>query len=136
MIFAVAASILLVVGLSTWAMLRRHDLRIASAVIDLRDRSMVRGMQPPPLELPLEVPRNVSRLEIYLPLASSDGPYDLRISSGRDQPLFSGTGEAKLEQGLTVLRVDLRTSLSNRGRYLLQIRKRSAEWVSFPLEVR
>jgi hypothetical protein len=136
MIFAVAASILLVVGLSTWAMLRRHDLRIASAVIDLRDRSMVRGMQPPPLELPLEVPRNVSRLEIYLPLGSSDGTYDLRISSGRDQPLFSGTGEAKLEQGLTVLRVDLRTSLSNRGRYLLQIRKRHAEWVSFPLEVR
>jgi len=134
--FAVAASILIVVGLATWAMLRQNNQQVARAVVDLRDRSIVRGVQPPPLELPLEVPRNVSRLEIYLPLGSSDGLYDLRISSGRDQPFFSGTGEAKLEQGLTVLRVDLRTSLSNRGRYLLQIRKRPAEWVSFPLEVR
>ena len=45
MIFAVAASILIVVGLATWAVLRQHNQQIARAVIELRDRSMTRGTE-------------------------------------------------------------------------------------------
>jgi len=136
MIFAVAASVLIVVGLATWAMLRRHNNEQIAAVIDLRDRSMARGIEPPPTEPPLEIPRNASHLEIFLPLGSNDGPYDLRVTTGRGELLFSGAGEAKLEQGVTTLRVDLRMSLARPGNYLLQIHRHTSEWVSFPLQIR
>ena len=136
MIFAVAASVLIVVGLATWAILRQQGPQVARAVIDLRDRSVARGTEPPPTEPPLEIPRNVSRLEIYLPLGSSEGPYDVRITSVRNEPLFLKTGDAKLNQGLTVLSVDLGASLSSPGDYLLQLRRPTAEWFSFPLHIR
>jgi hypothetical protein len=137
MIFAVAASILIVVGLASWAMLRQHNQqKMARAVLDLRDRSMARGTEPPPTEKPLEVPVNAARLEIYLPLGSSDGSYDVRIASIRGEPLLSQAGEATIEQGVTALRVDLRTPLPTRGNYVLQLRKPTAEWVSFPLHIR
>ena len=121
MIFAVAASVLIVVGLATWAMLRRHNNEQIAGVIDLRDRSMARGTEPPPTEPPLEIPRNASHLDIYLPLGSSDGPYDLRVTTVRGELLFSGPGEAKLKKGVTTLRVDLRMSLARPGNYLLEI---------------
>ena len=136
MIFAVAASVLMVVGLATWAMLRQHNQQLARAVIDLRDRSMARGTEPPPTEPPLDIPRNASHLKIYLPLGSSDGPYDVRIASIRGEPLVSGTEEAQIEQGITVLRVELRASGVAPGKYLLQIRKQASEWVSFRVQVR
>jgi hypothetical protein len=135
MIFAVAASVLIVVGLATWAMLRQHNQQMARAVVDLRDRSLARGTEPQ-TEPPLEIPRNASHLEIYLPLGSSDGSYDVRVASARGEPLFSGTGEAKLQQGSTVLRIDLGMSLTKPDRYLLQIRRGNSEWVSFPLQLR
>jgi hypothetical protein len=64
---------------------------------------MARGTEPPPAESPLEIPRNVSQLEIYLPLESNEGRYDVRVTSVRGEPLVSGSGEAKLERGLTLL---------------------------------
>lgn len=136
MIFAVAASVLIVVGLATWAMLRRHNNEQIAAVIDLRDRSMARGIEPPPTEPPLEIPRDASHLEIFLPLGSNDGPYDLRVTTVRGELLFSGAGEAKLEKGVTTLRVDLGVSLARPGNYLLQIHRHTSEWVSFPLQIR
>jgi hypothetical protein len=137
MIFAVAASVLIVVGLATWAILRPHNQQIASAVVDLRDRSMARGTGSPPPDQPaVEIPRYASHLEIYLPLGSVEGAYDVRISSGLDQPLSSGTGNARLQQGATVLTVDLEPHLSKAGTYLLQIRRPQSEWSSFPVRVR
>lgn len=133
--FAVAASVLIVVGLATWAMLRQHNQQIARAVVDLRDRSMARGTEPPPTEPPLEIPTNVSNLEIFLPLGSSDGPYDVRIASARSEQLVSVKGVAQIEKGVTVLRVDVGAFRAGPGKYLLQIRKQGAEWVSFPLRV-
>jgi hypothetical protein len=135
LVFAVAASVLIVVGLATWAMLRQHNQQMARAIVDLRDRSMARGTERPPTEPPLEMPRNVSHLEIYLPLGSSEGTYDLRVISARNEPLYSGTGSAKVNQGVTVLNVDLGMSLSNSGDYFLLIRRSNSEWVSFPLRI-
>ena len=136
MIFAVAASILIVVGMATWVMVRQHDQQVARAVVDLRDRSMARSTEPPPTEPPLEIPHNVSHLKIYLPLGSSEGTYDVRVTSSQEQPLSSGIGNAKLEQGTTVLNVDLEPHLLRSGTYLLQIRRPQSEWGSFPVHVR
>lgn len=137
MMLAVAASVLIVVGLATWAVLvRHHNQQVASAVVDLRDRSLARGTEPPPTEQLLEISRNAAHLDIYLPLGSGEGTYDVRVTSVQGEPLLLGRGEAKLEPGLTLLHVDLRTSLGRPGNYYLQIRRPSSEWVSFPLRIR
>ncbi len=136
MILAAAASVLIVVGLTTWAMLRQHNGGQISAVVDLRDRSMARGTEPPVTEPALQLPRNVAHLDIYLPLGSNDGPYDLRISSVGNELFFSGTGVAKLNEGVTVLPIDLGRSLAKPGDYLLQIRRHNSEWVSFSVQIR
>ena len=39
-LFAVEASVVIVVGLATWAMLRKGDQQTARAVVDLRARSL------------------------------------------------------------------------------------------------
>jgi hypothetical protein len=135
LIFALAASLLIVIGVATWAMLRQNNEHLARAVVDLRDRSMARGTEPPPNEAPLEIPRKASQLEIYLPLGSAEGTYELRIITARGDPLISVGGNAQLEQGVTVLRLALKTALPASGRYVLEIRRRAAEWASFPLEI-
>jgi hypothetical protein len=137
MIFAAAASVLIVVGLATWAMLRQQDHHIARVVVDLRGRSMPRGTEPPPNEPPVEVPRNASRLDIYLPLGSAEGSYEVRVASARNEPLVSASGDAKLRKGLTILSISFPSSLSQAGSYRLQLRRDSASgWASFPLRVR
>jgi len=136
MIFAVAASVLIVVGLATWAMMRRHNNeQIVRAVVDLRDRSIARSTEPPPNETPIEIGRNVSRLDIYLPLGTSDGSYDVRVTTAKGDVLFSGTAVAAVEAGVTSLRVDANFSSASAGLYVLQLRKFGSEWTSYPLRI-
>jgi hypothetical protein len=127
---------LIVAGLATWAVLRPHGQQVARAVVDLTDRSMTRGSEALPSTRPLEIPRNTSHLEIYLPLGSSEGAYDIRISSPSGEVLVSQVAEAKLASGSTGLSVDLGISLRRPGKYLLQIRRHASEWVSFALNIR
>ena len=137
-IFAVAASVLIVAAVATWAVVRRQkDAEIArTVVVDLSNRSAVRGAGPVPAEPPLEIARNVSHLDIYLPLGSSDGSYDLRISTAKGEPLFAGKGVAKVQQGITSLPVDVDLSSASPGLYVLQLRKVGSEWNSYPLRIR
>jgi hypothetical protein len=135
MIFAVAASILIVVGLATWAVLRQHNQQTAQ-VVDLRNRSMARGTEPSSTEPPVEIPRNASHLELFLPIGSSEGPYDVRITTVPSGPVFFGRGDAQVQRGITELQVDLNSPLTTPGRYVLQIRRPTSEWASFPLQVR
>jgi len=98
---------------------------------------MARGSEaPPPMEPPLEVPRNTSHMEIYLPLGSTEGAYDVRITSSSGEVLVSQAGEAKLARGSTGLSIDLGISLRRPGKYVLQIRRHTSEWVSFALNIR
>src|SRR5690242_16469875 len=80
---AVAASILIVVCLASWAFFVRHNESLVAqiAVLDLRNRSMPRGTEPNSAEPPLEVSRAAARWEIYLPLGSSEGSYVIRIAT-------------------------------------------------------
>lgn len=135
MIFAVAASVLIVVGLATWAMLHQHNSGQIAAVVDLRDRSMARGTELPPTETPIQIPRNVSYLDIYLPLGSSEGPYDIRISGPEGGTIFAGQGTASIQQGIASLHFDPRPWPARPGMYTLQLRKTGSEWNSFPLKI-
>lgn len=150
---AIAATILMVVCFTGWALFLRQKAPLVrrpneppvprqeeplvtqTAVLDLRDRSPERGAKPGTALPPLEMARNVSRLEIYLPIGSDEGLYDVRITTTQGEPLLLATGRAKVEQGLTSMGVDVRPSTIRSGRYILKIRKRGSEWSSFPLAV-
>lgn len=138
MIFAVAASVLIVAAIATWAAIRGHDnVQVAqSVVVDLRNHSMARGTEPLPSEPPLEISRSVSHLDIYLPLGSSDGPYDFRIATTREEVLRTGSGFAKVQEGITALPVDVNLSSVSPDLYILQIRKVGSEWTSYSLRLR
>src|SRR5207253_5394721 len=122
---AVAAGILLAVGVLGWALLHKRSENFVpqTAVLDLRDRSVARGTEANRKEPPLEISRTVSHVKVYLPFGSSDGYYGVRISSSQDKVLFSTYGFASTQQGITSLVVEVNLASANPGPYLLQIEK-------------
>ena len=134
---AAAAGILLAITIAGWALLhRRNENLIAhTAVLDLRDRSIARGAEPNDRERPLEIARNVSELEIYLPLGSGEGLYDVMIVASSGRPILSASGRAKLKDHITSLSVSGIIGSAQPGRYILRIRKSGEQWNSYMLEL-
>ena len=137
-LLAIAASILVVGGIAGWVLLQRHNepLVAQTVVLDLRNRSVARDTEPIPTEPPLEIPRNASHLDIYLPLGSSDGAYELRISTPKGTILFSGKGVAKVEQGATRLQIEVNILSAGHDLYVLQLQKAGSGWASYPLRIK
>jgi len=135
---AVAAGILLAVGVLGWALLhkRNESFMAQTAALDLRDRSVARGGEPTPGEQPLELSRAVKRLNVYLPLGSAEGPYELRIATTTGSAVFATSGVASLKDGVTSIEATVDLSSASSGRYVLQIRRRNSEWNSYPLLLR
>ena len=137
-LLAFAASILIVAGFAGWAVIRNQNPSAVAqtAVLDLRDRSPSRGGDSNSTEPQLEIGQNVSRLEIYLPLGSSDGTYELSIRSQDANSVFTGRGTAKVEEGITSLSAEVNLSSVSPGLYHLQLRKVGSAWNSYPLQVK
>jgi hypothetical protein len=137
-LIAVAASILVIASIAGWALFQtyRGTRTVQVAVLDLRNRSLPRSVQPAPAAPPLEIPRAASRLDIYLPIGSSSGPYEVRILSSSGATVLITGGVASLENHITELQVALRLSSLRSGSYVLQIRKSGLEWNSYPAVVR
>jgi hypothetical protein len=89
-----------------------------------------------PGEQPLELRRGFSQLNIYLPLGSPEGTYDLRIVTTAGDSLLNLGGTAQLNDGITTLRVREVAFIARPGQYILQIRKAPSEWNSYPLVLR
>ena len=137
-LLAIAASILVSVGIASLVLIRRHNesLVAQTAVVDLRNNSVSRSPEPNPEEKPLELRRGFSQLNIYLPLGSPEGAYEVRIvTTSGDSPLNTG-GPARLKEGVISLQVRGTLSLARPGPYILQIRKPPSEWSSYPLVLR
>jgi hypothetical protein len=134
---AVAASVLLVASVLGWRLLERsHENQMAqTAVLDLRNLSVARGSQPAPQALPLKIRATASRLNIYLPLGSSGGDYEVRIINSSGDTIVAAMGAAQLQGQLTVLVVPVAVSLVPPGDYVLQVRKKDSEWISYPVLV-
>lgn len=106
--------------------------------LDLRDRSSLRGEVGPigaPAPPPLQLVRG--RLEtIYLPVGSDDGPYELELRKAEDEPaLAKWSGQAKIQDGLTVLSTNADTGGLTPGQYVLAIRKPGRSWRAYPVIV-
>jgi hypothetical protein len=137
-VLAIAASILIVVGVAGWALFfkQKGPAVVQSAVLDLRNRSVPRGGEANPGEQPLELSREVKRLNVYLPLGSAEGPYELRIAITAGSAIFTANGVASLKDGVTSIEAALDLSSAPSGRYVLQIRRPNSEWNSYPLLLR
>ena len=137
-VLAIAASILIVVGVAGWALFFTHTGPpvVQTAVLDLRNRSVPRGGEPNPGEQPLEVGRGVKRLNVYLPLGSAEGPYELRIAPTGGSAVFATGGVASLKDGVTSIQADADLSSVSPGQYVFQVRRADSEWNSYPLMLR
>jgi len=137
-ILAIAASILIVVGVAGWALFfkQKGPPVVQTAVLDLRNRSVPRGGEVNPGEQPLEISRRVRHLNVYLPLGSAEGPYELRIAITTGSAIFTTNGVASLKDGVTSIEAAVDLSSASSGRYVLQIRKPDSEWNSYPLLLR
>lgn len=114
---AVAASILVAAGIAGWVLVQRHNepLVAGTAVLDLRYRSVPRSTEPNLAEPPLEVSRAATRWDIYLPLGSREGAYDLCLSTQAGEPVFDRKSLAVVRQGITALPVEVNLSSTNPG---------------------
>lgn len=137
-LLAIAASILVAVGIASWAFVQRHNESVLSqtAVLDLRNRSMSRSPEPNLGEPPLELRRGFSQLNIYLPLGSPEGAYEVRIMTADGDTLLNTGATARLKDGITSLQMTGKLSLARHGQCTIQIRKPPAEWTSYPLVLR
>ena len=137
-ILAIAASILLVATAVTWWVVHtKNEIPFAqSTVIDLRNRSVARGSDAVPVEPPLELRRSVSRLVIYLPLGSSDGPYEIRIATTAGNAILTTGGVASLKEGVTSIQAVVDLSSASSGQYVFQVRRPNSEWNSYALMLR
>ena len=137
-VLAIAASILIVVGVAGWALFfkQKGSPVVQTAVLDLRNRSVPRGGEANPGEQALEVSRGVKHLNVYLPLGSAEGSYELRIAITTGSAIFTTNGVASLKDGVTSIEAVVDLSAASSGRYVLQIRRPNSEWNSYPLLLR
>jgi hypothetical protein len=107
------------------------------AVLDLRNRSPVRGeQQPAPGEAAIaSLPPRLLDLSVYLPIGSEEGDYEMQILRDAATPLVTQSGTATLEDRNVILR--LRTNLTGLapGRYLLGVRKAAFRWMYYPIAI-
>ena len=137
-LLGIAAGILVTVGIAGWTLVGRHnETAIAqTAVIDLRNYSVSRSPDPNAVEQSLELRRGFSQLNIYLPLGSPEGAYEVRIVTTAEDTLLNTGGTARLKDGVTSLQVRGKLSLARPGQCVMQIRKPPSEWSSYPLVLR
>jgi HAMP domain-containing protein len=137
-LLAIAASILIVASLAAWALFLRHSepLVAQTAVVDLRNRSIPRGTEQNPAAPPLEVNRAATSWNIYLPLGSSEGPYDVRVMTQSGESVMTASSIAKLADQITSLKITVTLSSTRPGRYTLQLRGRDLEWNSYAMLLR
>jgi hypothetical protein len=95
-LLAIAASILVAVGIASWVLFQRHNE----------------------------------------PLGSPEGAYEVRIVTASGDSLLNTGGPARLNDGVTSLRVRGDVIFARPGPYSLQIRKPPSEWSSYPLVLR
>ena len=137
-LLAIAASILIVIGIAGWVLFQKHNesLVAETAVLDFRNRSVPRGGELNPDEQALEISREVKHLNVYLPLGSAEGPYEMRIATTTGSAVLTTGGVASLKDGVTSIQVVVDFSSASSGRYVFQVRKPNSEWSSYALMLR
>jgi hypothetical protein len=136
--WAAASAVVLLFAVGGWLWVRaRHSVEATdTAVLDLRERSAVRGQGHGDAgQAPLEISRTTKHLVLDLPIGSKEGLYDLGLLTETGDQILRATGMAQLHDHITDLRVDVDLSGVQAGAYSLGVRQPSLEWTRYPIRV-
>jgi hypothetical protein len=143
-VLAVAALLVIAAGAAaTYEMSKRGYFRSTppvgtyeSASLDLKDRSVSRSVEKQaPKTQPLMLPARRLDLSIFLPIGSEAGRYDVQLLKKIDEPILSATGDARIEQGVTILHARIDLSGQTIGNYLIGLRQSPSEWTYYPVTI-
>ncbi len=137
-IMGAAAAIVVIVG-AIWLVYRSLGPHSSTSVtyqtnlLDLRERSALRGAEPNPSGAPIELPRGAVALSIYLPTGSEPGKYQVEIVEQPGKPLISAEGSAALRDHIAALEVKVDLERLHPGLYLVGIRQAGWSWAYYPV---
>ena len=136
MALAAAAVLLIVVG-GLLFLRSRPSVQTATVTIDLRERSVARGENPPETnQSPIELSRQVKHLILDLPVGSKEGDYQLALLGSGGEEIRSATGVAQLENHKVLLNANIDLAAVSPGSYFLGVRQPGLEWSRYPARVK
>ena len=104
-------------------------------VLDLQLRGVARSGEKPE-SADLDLRRGLLSMSIYLPIGTEEGTYEIQIQDQNKKAVATAKGAARIRNRVTVLTVDIDTTLLPKGRYSLAIRQAGLGWSRYPLRLR
>ena len=136
-LFAAAAVAIVVVAGWLFQRARSSVSTADTAILDLRERSVTRGIDPVEAALPpLEIVRTVKHLVLDLPIGSKEGSYEVALLNEAGDEVARATGTAQFQDHVVILRADVDCARVRRGYYFLALRQPGREWTKFAAHVR
>ena len=134
---ALAAAAILFIVIAGLLLLRiRPSVQTATVTIDLRERSVARGENPPATnQSPIELSRQAKHLVLDLPVGSKEGSYELALLGSSGEEIRRATGVAQLENHTVVLNANIDLTGVSPGSYFLGVRQLGLEWSRYPARV-
>lgn len=133
---AAAAVVALIVAGAWWTLRSPTGDAVVATTIDLRPFAVMRGDTQSPPPPPIVIPRGRLDATIVLPLGAEPGVYEVQL---RDEAVPIGpasSGEAQINESLTILHVPLNTSNFPAGAYQLELRLAGGEWRRVPARLK
>jgi len=87
------------------------------------------------VQAPVELKRASLNLAIRQPIGTDSGEFQVAISNG-SRVLVQSTGQGKLKNGITTVRVQMDCSKLRPGKYTLAIRRNDQSWEEYPAILR
>lgn len=106
-----------------------------AALLDLRNASASRSTSSGISSKPIELPRGLLDLTIYLPVGSDSGQYEIQLRRG-NETIAMEAGQGTIENGITRLSVIVDTRPIRVGEYQIAWRQRGFEWQYYPIAIR
>jgi hypothetical protein len=143
MVWGVAAALVIAGAITTYEVTHRGNQSptqtagpYQTAALDLKDRSVARGETGhAPRTEPLILPPKRLDLTIYLPIGSEPGIYQVQLLKKIDEPLMTTAGEARIEQGNTILRARIDLTHVASGAILIGLRQPPSDWTYYPVTI-
>jgi hypothetical protein len=136
MALAAAAVLLVVIG-GLLFLRSRPAVQTATVTIDLRERSVARGENPPEMsQSPIELSREAKHLVLDLPVGSKEGNYELALLGSGGEEIKSAPGVSQLENHTMVLTANIDLTGVSPGSYFLGVRQPGLEWSRYPARVK
>jgi hypothetical protein len=106
----------------------------AALVLDLRQQGLTRGATPNWSQpVTPRLPRVRLSLQIYLPIGSDEGAYDLAFTRNSTGPIIPISGSARFADKIVILPICLDLTNSAPGLYHLYLRHGQSQWRTYPV---